>query len=247
MTFVYSVTYLYIFLSTKFFAHIQTLYKYNTTTFFFYYDFFPFSTVFWDSSMLIIYVPIIHSFPLLFVWIAQLTSILSTDWYLSCFQFFVIMTLWSFLFTSPGSHVQASLRLYPGVELLGYRACISATLLDNNYFLQQFTNLHTHQHWLKVPVASYLHQSFLPLLGVSIHQVLDAPTYIILLSNHRCDSVSILTMYLDLCPQFEVSAPYRIEPQPHLDVYQKAGLKMENNSVVFSIKCWLTNMREKSC
>lgn len=172
MTFVYSVTYLYIFLNTKFFAHIQTLYKYNTTTFFFLLWLFSIQHCFWDSSMLIIYVPIIHSFPLLFVWIAQLTSILSTDWYLSCFQFFVIMTLWSFLFTSPGSHVKVSLRLYPVVELLGYRAYVSATLLDNNYFLHQFTNWHTHQHWLKVPVASYLHQSFLPLLGVSIYQVL---------------------------------------------------------------------------
>ena len=146
----------------------------------------------------------------------------------------------------PGSHMQVSLGLFLGVRLVGYKVHISETLLDNSYFLQKLTNLHSHQLWLKISVAHIVTCHFCHSHKLVFIKPSDVLTYITLLSNRRWDSVSIQTLHLDLCPRFEVRGPCQIGTWPHLGIYQKAGLKKENNSAVFSIKCWLTNVMKKS-
>lgn len=134
-----------------------------------------------------------------------------------------------------------------GTGILGERACTSATLLDNHCFPQQLANLHpTSTDW-KFPLPLIFPCHFCHSYRLVFIKFSDVPTYIIRLSNCRCHLVSIQTIRLDVCPWFGVSGPCRMEPWPHLDICQKAGLKKENNSVVFSIKCWLTNRKKSWC
>lgn len=107
------------------------------------------------------------------VWISHTTDlpVFSYRLIFTLFPVFCYCDMMNFLYMSPGSHVQVSLGLHLRVKLLGERACTSATLLDNNCFLQWPTNLYSHQ-LIENSCCTYLHLSFLPLLWVSIHQVL---------------------------------------------------------------------------
>lgn len=106
-------------------------------------------------------------------------------------NFFVTTSQWTFLYTSPGSRVHGSRELDLGVRLLVEKAYTSETSLDNDCSLQQLPNLYCHQPGLGISVAHIFacHGCHSQELAFAVSS--DVLTCITLVSNHRCDSISI--------------------------------------------------------